>query len=131
MLLDLSAAFDTVDHAILIFRLECCVGVRGTTLEWFRSYLSERSFHVKLGHSASSSTPLSCGVPQGSILAPILFTLYLLPLGQIFKKHGISYHLYTDDSQIYFEFYFEDSLKPVLECLNDIRAWMSLNFKLK
>lgn len=97
VLLDLTAAFDTVDHTILLSRLEDCVGVRGTALEWFRSYLSGRCFTVRLGDSTSSTAPLNCGVPQGSILGPILFALYLLPLSVIFKRHGISYHFYADD----------------------------------
>uniref|UniRef100_A0A671Y010 Reverse transcriptase domain-containing protein n=1 Tax=Sparus aurata TaxID=8175 RepID=A0A671Y010_SPAAU len=122
MLLDLTAAFDTVDHTILFSRLEHCVGIRDAALEWFRSYLSERCFSVRLGDSASSSAPLSCGVPQGSILGPILFSLYMLPLGLIFKKHGISYHFYADDSQIYLPLKRNDksSLIPLLVCLKDV-----------
>ena len=75
MLLDFTAAFDTVDHTILISRLEHCVGIRDAASEWFRSYLSERCFSVRLGDSASSSAPLSCRVPQGSILGPTRFSL--------------------------------------------------------
>lgn len=131
MLLDLAFAFDTIDNSILISRLEHCVGIRGTALEWFRSYLSQRSFSVRLGDFASSSAPLSCGVPQGTILGPILFSLYLLPLGHIFRKHGVSYHLYADDSQIYLPLKNQQnntsSLIPLVECLNDIKAWMALN----
>ena len=130
MLLDLTAAFDTLEHNILLSRLECCVGIGGTALNWFKSYLSNRSFSVALGDSTSSSAPLPCGVPQGSILGPILFSLYLLPLGLIFKKHGIPYHFYADDSQIYMPLKKNDttSLNTLLDCLKDIKAWMALNF---
>lgn len=130
VLLDLTAAFDTVDHEILITRLEQWVGISGTALEWFRSYLSQRTFCVGLADSVSSTAPLSHGVPQGSVLGPLLFSLYLLPLGSILRKHGIYFHCYADDSQIYVPLRKSDSycVKPLLACLHDIKAWMSLNF---
>ena len=130
LLLDLTAAFDTIDHCILISHLEHGVGIKGTALEWFRSYVTGRGFTVSIGGSMSSSAPLSSGVPQGSILGPILFALYLLPLGLILRKHGMSFHFYADDSQIYFPIK-RDSTTPVsqlLKCLADIKAWMALNF---
>ncbi len=101
LLLDLTAAFDTVDHDILVARLKNHVGVQGLALKWFSSHLKDRTFSVSLGDSSSSTAPLVCGVPQGSIWGQILFTLYLLPLGFIFELFGIHYHLYADDSQIY------------------------------
>ncbi len=89
ILLDLTSAFDTVDHKTLLSRLEYFVGIQGTVLSWFKSYLANRSFSVRLGNFSSLPAKLSCGVPQGSILAPILISLYLLPLGSIFRKHGV------------------------------------------
>ncbi len=130
VLLDLTAAFDTVDHEILISRLDQWVGIRGVALEWFRSYLADRTFCVSLGDSVSSSAPLSCGVPQGSVLGPLLFSLYLLPLGSIIRKHGVSFHCYADDSQIYVPLKKNDtdSVTALLKCLDDIKAWMAFNF---
>ncbi len=96
VVLHLSAAFDTVDHTTLISRLESYVGIKGTVLKWFLSYLTDRQFLVKLGNFSSSVANLTCGVPQGSILAPSLFSLYMLPLGSILRRHGVSFHFWGD-----------------------------------
>ena len=105
------------------------MSISGTALKRFRSYLSNRTFCVTLHDSVSSTAPLSCGVPQGSVLGPLLFSLYLLPLGFILKKHGISFDCYADYTQIYVPLTKSDSsVKPLLDCLDDIKAWMSLNF---
>ena len=84
--LDLSAAFDTVDHDILINRLQKFVGLSGPVLDWFKTYLSGRDYFVSIGGHSSANTCTTCGVPQGSILGPVFFSLYMLPLGNIIRN---------------------------------------------
>ena len=100
-LLDLSAAFDTIDHDILCNRLKDVFGCTGVVLAWFRSYLTDRTQSVIVNNTASAPSPLRYGVPQGSVLGPVLFTMYTQPLSSLIKTLSHSYHFFADDSQLY------------------------------
>ena len=129
VMLDLSAAFDTIDHNILLQWLES-IGIGGLVLSWFSSYLSNRTQSVFLKGVSSEAVNLSCGVPQGSVLGPILFNIYSQPLGEIARKHSLNYHFYADDTQLYITFAAKDSnnyVQLLSNCISDIKQWMQLN----
>ncbi len=130
VLLDLSAAFDTVDHNILLERLENWVGLSGMVLKWFRSYLEGRGYYVSIGEHKSKWTSMTRGVPQGLILALLLFSLYMLPLSQIIRNNQIAYHSYADDTQIYLASSPNDysPIDSLCQCIEEINSWMCQNF---
>ena len=130
VLLDQSAAFDTVDHSILLRRLEDSVGVSGQALDWCRSYFAGRSQSVLIRGVQSVPRPLTCGMPQGSVVGPFGFPTYSAPVGQICVNHGISYHFYADDSQLYLAFdpsEEAEALQRLEACIAEIREWMRTN----
>ena len=127
ILLDLSAAFDTIDHGILIARLRNRFGVRGIALEWFRSYLERRSQRVQIGQATSHEEVLDFSVPQVSILGPLLFSLYTTPLGDIARKHSMCNHFYADDTQLYVILERSLSTTRIEACIDEIRIWMAKN----
>ncbi len=132
VLLDLSTAFDTIDHDILIDRLQNYTGIQGQALRWFRSYLSDRYHFVYLNGESSQLSPVKYGVPQGSVLGPLLFSLYMLPLGNIIRKYGISFHCYADDTQLYISTRPDETskLSKLTECVKNIKDWMTNHFLL-
>ena len=100
VLLDLSAAFTTVNHSRLLSRLQDTFGIQGTVLKWFESYLTNRSQFVNINASNSSVRELTAGIPQGSVMGPVLYLLYTTPLVDVVRSHGLDYHMYADDNQL-------------------------------
>ena len=134
-LLDLSAAFDTIDHTILLDRLNVYYGISELALGWFKSYLSGRTHSVKVGNTLSHPATLQYGVPQGSVLGPILFSLYTNPISSIIHSHNsVNHHFYADDNQLYITLTptnFSHSIQKLKNCLSGIQNFMSANkFKL-
>ena len=129
--LDLSSAFDTLDHPTLIEILSSHLGISGTALYWFRSYLENRSTIVLFNGNYSESKPLKYGVPQGSVLGPLLFRIYLLPLLCLLKQLGLSFHIYADDTQIYICCSLDDymvTLNYIKSCYTQISYLLSKLF---
>jgi exonuclease III len=133
LLLDLSAAFDTIDHDVLLSRLKSRIGVEGTVLQWFTSYLSERSQVIYIdGKSSTQCCILKYGVPQGSVAGPFTFIIYTGPMQDIAIRHGLSIHMYADDTQVYIEFDLtpasaEEAQSKLECCVADISKWMKDN----
>uniref|UniRef100_A0A803T6B3 Reverse transcriptase domain-containing protein n=1 Tax=Anolis carolinensis TaxID=28377 RepID=A0A803T6B3_ANOCA len=128
VLLDLSAAFDTVDHGILLGRL-AGMGLGGTVLQWLHSFLEGRSQMVSLGDACSAPQPLTCEVPQGSVLSPMLFNIYMKPLGEIIRSFGVRCHLYADDVQLCHSFPLvtKEAVQVLNRCLAAVLDWMRVS----
>ena len=134
-MLDLSAAFDTVCHDLLLQKLHKKYGIAGKPVNWFESYLDGRAFSVTVNRSKLGKCVLRIGVPQGSILGPILFILYTKDINFIAHEHGFNIHPYADDSQLYIEFNpllhnIDDIEEKIIHCLDEIKNRMLSN-KLK
>ena len=130
LLQDLSAAFDTVNHSLLLSRLKNSFGITGTVLQWFHSYLSGRSQFVEINDTKSSVRDLTVSVQEGSVLGPILYLLHATPLAEIIRSHGLDYHFYADDTQLYISFKDCDvdvARLRVENCVADICYWMDVN----
>jgi len=131
-LLDLRTAFDSVDHQILIERLQRTFGVRGRALDWLSSYLSGRTQFVRYSGATSSVASVSRCVPQGSVsvLGPVLFIMYVADVIKLVEDHELTPHAYADDLQIYGHSTPAQSSELtscIEECINQVQAWMASN----
>ena len=128
--LDLSAAFDTIDHNILLNRLHHSFGISGSVHQWLESYLVGRTQFVRLGSFTSDPVDLTCGVPQGSGLGPLLFTIYTSPISHITSSYGVNQQQYADDTQLFIALSPGDHLNEIANlesCLQSLSIWFSLN----
>ena len=135
-LLDLSAAFDTVDHTILIDRLRVSFGLGGSVLSWITSFICDRTQTVVFNQERSRTVLVTSGVPKGSVLGPLLFLLYTADVLTITQRHGLKAHSYADDIQIHCSGKAVSAfcclcaaivISRVVACINDIGEWMTGN----
>ena len=127
-MLDISAAFDTVDHDLLLKRLHMSFGICGAVLSWISSFVRQRTQTVTVNGKMSETALVTCGVPQGSVLDPILFLLYMADMARIVEMHGINFHSYVDDWEIYLHDKTGEivlTLPRVASCIDALARWMS------
>ena len=128
-----SAAFDTINIEQLLNTLVSRFNIGSRALDWFKSYLTGRSQRVMIGSSSSNAIPIHHGVPQGSVLGPVMFNIYTTPIADICKKHQVLYHSFADDIQLYVSCNpaVSDELENVkqllIQCIGEIRAWMLIH----
>ena len=132
VMIDLSAAFDTVNHDILLHRLSERYGIKGNVHKWLQSYLTGRKQFVTIKGERSSEISKHCDVPQGSVLGPNLYEDYsAAPVGDILRKHELLFHIYADDTQIYLPFApgnETEALDRLERCLAEVRQWVATNW---
>ena len=131
---DFSSAFDTIDHTILVHRLHTDFGFTDTVLQWFSSYLTDRTHYVSLCNLWSDFAPVQSGFPQDSVLGPILFIMYIKPLSAIIDSHSIIHHSFADVLQLQMSAppdRISELLHSMQSCISDIKAWATaIMFKL-
>ena len=131
LMLDLSAAFDVIDHSLLGQRLQYSFGVSGQALDWLSSYLTDRTQRIAIGSVFSDEIKLTFGVPQGAVLGPKLYCIFSKPIGELCKRHNLCYHCYADDTQAYLVFKPLDNWNNISNRLEafmvDVSSWMCSN----
>jgi len=130
-LLDLSAAFDTIDHSMLLERLSSWFGISSNALSWIKSYLLNRSFYVNIENCKASVFRLLYGVPQGSVLGPLLFILYTTPLSTVISNSSANHQFFADDTQLLSSFSaldFSHNITHLENTITNVANWMSSNF---
>ena len=129
-LVDLPAAFDTIDHSIFLHRLSSWFGIAVSALTWFKTYLTSCSFSVLASGFASPPYPVSCVVPQGFVLGPIHFNMYTILLSALISSWSLHHHLYANDIQIFILFapkIFTNAITQLQDKISDIASWMTAN----
>ena len=129
-LLEFSSAFDTIYHYILAHRLHTDFGFTDTVLQWFSSYLSDRTHYVSPSNHCSAFAPVHSGVPQGSVLGPVLFTMYTKPLSAIIDSHSIMHHSIADDLQLQMSApsdRISELPHSMQSCIGDVKSWATAN----
>ena len=130
-LLDLSAVFDTLDHSVLLPRISIWFGISSFSLQFFTSYLSSRTSTVGIPPHSSPSSPLTCRVPKGFLLGPVLFNLYITPLSSLINSSSNSHLLYADDTQLFVSFVsknFSSAINNLQSTITLISSSMSSNY---
>ena len=129
-LLEFSSAFYTIDHPILVHRLQTDFGFTDTVLQWFSSHLTNRTHYVYFYNHCSALSPVHSGVPQGSVLGPIVFTMYIKPLSAIIDSHSIIHHSSADDLQLRMSAppdKISELLHSMQSCICDVKACATAN----
>ena len=127
VLLDLSAAFDTIDISTLLCRLQHTFGISGSALLWLKTYLEGRTQYVRVGSDRSSAVSCEFGVPRGSVLGPMLFAAYIAPIAGVISSFGIHHTQYADDTQLYIELRDNDTISRLNECFRSVHSWFAEN----
>ena len=129
-LLDCSSEFDTIDHRILVHRLHTDFGFTDAVLRWFSCYLTDRTHYISLSNHCSAFAPVHSGVSPGSVLGPMLFTMYIKPLSAFIKSHSIIHHSFADDLQLQMSAppdRISELLHSMQSCISDVKAWATAN----